>query len=692
MQKRCLNNNVVIFPYTYNFFTSLIRHSIDTKSSLTLQITQTLILKSGFPILTIGTKLLDGFLKCGCIVHARNLFDELPHKHIVAWNSIIAEYMRRKRYKQGLEIYRNMISDGVYPDEYTFSSVFKAFSHVGNQREGWRAHGLSVVLGLEVSNVFVGSALVDMYSKFGKMRDARLVAERVEDKDVVLYTTLIVGYSQCGEDGQALRVFGEMIGEGIQANEYTFASVFISCGNVDEIRTGELIHGLSIKSGFESAVNSQTSLLTMYSRFRNVDGSLRIFKDIANPNQVTWTALIVGLAQNGKEEVALTKFRQMIRDSVIPNSFTLSGVLRACSSLAMLEEGNQVHTIIIKFGLNTDRYSGAALIDLYGKCGSTEMARLVFESLSEIDVISINTMIYCYAQNGFGHEAIELFNRIKSLGLYPNDVTFLSVLLACNNAGLVEEGCKYFSSIKDHHNIELTNEHYACMVDLLGRCGRLEEAEDILKQVKYPDIVLWRTLLSSCRKHGNVDMAERILTKVQELTSCDEGTHILLSNLYASKGKWSQVVKMKSSIREMAFKKNPAMSWVDVDREVHTFMAGDWSHPNSAEILETLEILIEKVRNLGYIPDTTFVLQDLDEERKAKSLYYHSEKLAIAFSLWKTNGKPTPIRILKNLRVCGDCHNWIKLVSKAVGRGIIVRDAKRFHHFKNGSCSCGDYW
>ncbi|KAB2617573.1 pentatricopeptide repeat-containing protein [Pyrus ussuriensis x Pyrus communis] len=687
-----LNNFTSSSQSFTEFYSSLIQQCIHTRSLMDVGIVQTHMIKSGCIHLSVGNKLVDAGLKCGSISYARELFDELPERHVVIWNSMISSYVGRKKSKEAIGLYEKMVLDGVFPDEFTFSSVFKAFSNLGLVNEGRRAHGLAVVLGLEVSNVFVASALVDMYVKFGRMKDGRLVANRVVDKDVVLFTTLIVGYSQHGDDGEALDVFRNMIKEGIKANEYTFASILISCGNLDDLSNGKVVHGLAIKSGSELAVASQTSLLTMYARCGLIDDSLRVFKGFLNPNQVTWTSLIVGLVRNGREELALTKFRKMIRSSIVPNSFTLSSALQACSSLAMIVEGKQIHAMVTKFGLDRDIYAGAALINLYGKCGSTEMARSVFDDLIEIDVVSMNSMIYSYAQNGFGHEALQLFNGMKDLGLQPNEVTILSVLLACNNSGLVQEGCQIFATVMNNHNIELTVDHYACMVDLLGRSGRLQEAEALVKQVRNPDVVLWRTLISACKLHGEIEMAERASNKMLELAPGDGGSHILLTNVYASTGNWSQVIGMKSTMRDMKFKKNPAMSWVDVDREVHTFMAGDLSHPRLREINEMLENLTDRVKILGYIPDTRFVLQDLDEEHKKRSLHSHSEKLAISFALLMSSNKDTVIRIYKNLRVCGDCHSWIKFVTKVVGREIIARDAKRFHHFKDGFCSCGDYW
>ncbi|MED6137998.1 hypothetical protein PIB30_070218 [Stylosanthes scabra] len=614
-----------------NFCYSLIAQCAHTKSLTTLRALHCHVIKSGSSYLTFGGhKLIHGYIKCGRLDDARKLFDEMPNRHIVTWNSMISSHVSHGRSREALDLYGSMLVEGVLPDAYTFSAIFKAFAEMGVLRHGQRAHGLAVVLGLEVLDGFVASAIVDMYAKFGRMRDAGLVFQRVSDKDVVLCTALIVGYSQDGFNGEALEVFEDMVGRGVKANEYTLASVLISCGNLGDLVIGQLIHGLVVKSGLESVVASQTSLLTMYSKCGMVEDSMKVFNHLAYASQVTWTSFIVGLVQNGREEVAVSIFREMLRCSMSPNPFTLSSILQACSSLAMLEVGEQVHAITLKTGVGGNKYVGAALINLYGKCGYIDKARCVFEAMMELDLVSFNSMIYAYSQNGFGQEALQLFERIKKLGHEPNGMTFMSILLACKNAGLVEEGCQIFSSIRNNHNIELTKDHFACMIDLLGRSKRVEEAAKLIEEV---------------------EMAEKVLKKIHEIAPGDGGTHVLLTNLYASAGKWNQVIEMKSTIRDLKLKKSPAMSWVDVDREVHTFMAGDFSHPRAHEIFNTLHDLVEKVKILGYNPDTRFVLQHLDDdEKKLSSLYYHSEKLAIAFALWKTGSRRTSIRIFKNLR------------------------------------------
>ncbi|XP_021839303.2 pentatricopeptide repeat-containing protein At5g65570 [Spinacia oleracea] len=578
------------------FYISLIQQS---KSAEEIRKIQTHMTNHSFPHLRLGNKLLDAYLRLGSLGYAHQLFDELPQRHVVAWNAMISCYIRQRRSAEAVSLYKRMALEGVCPDDFTLSSILKAFSDLGLVFDGQKAHGKAVVFGLEISNVFVGSALVDMYAKLGKMRNAHLVADRVVEKDVVLFTTLVVGYVQNGEDGKAMQAFYQMISEGVKGNEYTFTSLLVSCGNLKDLCLGNLIHGFIIKCGHEFGISSQTSLLTMYSKCGMVDDSLKVFEHVLNPNLVSWTSLIVGLAQNGREEVALSKFCQMIRSSVIPNCLTLSGALIACSSLAILDQGQQIHTIILKLGLHLDKFIGASLIDFYGRCGCVELAKPVYDSLFNRDLVIVNTLMYAYAQNGFEHETLELFQRMKAMGLEPNDVTLVSVLLACGNAGLVDEGIHIFDTFVGKCNIQITKEHYACMVDIYGRAGRLQEAESLINEVGNPDIVLWRILLTACRLHGDITMVGRILKKVAELSPGDEGSLVLSSNIYAAEGNWSQVIGVKSLIWGNGLKKSPAMSWVSIDGEVHTFMAGDFSHPRFKEIDYIIKELMKKVKEFG---------------------------------------------------------------------------------------------
>ncbi|WOL11579.1 pentatricopeptide repeat-containing protein [Canna indica] len=679
---------------TSDTYATLLRRCIAERSLDKARRVHLHMVMSGFPHLSLGNKLVDAYLKCGAVDDARKVFDAMPKPHIVSWNALVSSYVRCRRTHEAVRLYKRMLSEGVVADEFTFSSVLRAFSDLGLVAQGATAHGQLVVSCVDARNAFVGSALVDMYAKFGRLREARCVYDRVHGKDVILATALVVGYTQNGEYSEAIELFGRIVKDGIHPNDFTFASVLIACGNTGDLRKGLAIHGIMAKIGNKLCCSSQTSLLTMYSRCGLIDDAMKVFVDILDPSTVTWTAIIGCMVCNHREELALSMLRGMIHSSVRPNAFTLSTALRACSALALFEQGKLIHAFAIKLGLDSNRFVCVALIDTYGKCGRIEMAKIIFDDLPGLDVVTMNCMINAYAQNGHGVEALRLFETMKVPSLEPNGATFTGVLSGCTNAGLVEEGRRVFSFIVDKYKCGPSSDHYACMVDILGRAGKLEEAERLVCEHRNPDKVLWRSLLSACRLHGKLEMAKRVARNILKLDPADDGTYILLSNIYASLGQWDEVISMKSAMRKMKLKKEPAMSWIEVDRKYHTFMAGDRDHLQAEEIYKELEELIRRTKELGYVPNARYVLQEMDEVEKERSLYYHSEKLAVTFGVMSSSNDKgdKPITIFKNLRVCGDCHSWIKLVSQVVGKEIIARDAKRFHHFKNGMCSCNDYW
>lgn len=301
-------------------------------------------------------------------------------------------------------------------------------------------------------------------------------------------------------------------------------------------------------------------------------------------------------------------------------------------------------------------------------------------------------MVAGLAQNGYSRQALELFESMKESGSRPNYITVLGVLFACSHAGLVEKGWYYFRSMKKLFGVDPGREHYGCLIDLLGRAGRLDEAVKLIHEMECePDSVTWRTLLGACRVHRNVDLAIYAAKKIIELEPEDAGTYILLSNIYANTQRWEDVAEVRKTMTNRGIRKTPGCSWIEVDKQIHVFILGDTSHPKIEEIVQRLNDLIERVMGVGYVPDTNFVLQDLEGEQKEDSLRYHSEKLAIMFGLMNLSREKT-VRIRKNLRICGDCHVFAKVVSRMEHRSIVIRDPIRYHHFQDGVCSCGDYW
>jgi pentatricopeptide repeat protein len=335
---------------------------------------------------------------------------------------------------------------------------------------------------------------------------------------------------------------------------------------------------------------------------------------------------------------------------------------------------------------------GNALIDMYSKCGSVELACHVFEKMSMRNEVSWTSMISGYGMNGYGEDALAHFKKMQTTRLIPNHITFVAVLSACSHAGLVSEGKKYFECMSRDYQITPRLEHYACVVDLLGRAGLLDEAESFIQAMPAePNASVWGALLAACTTHGNLNLGQRVGEQLLELESDNDGNYILLSNIYAAAGKWDRVANVRAIMKARGLKQRPGCSWIRVKTKVHRFFVGDRSHPQSEDIYAMLESLTEQLRELGYFPDTRVVLHNVDEEEKENILNAHSEKLAIAFGVIKTC-PGTPIRIIKNLRMCRDCHSATKYISRIVSREIFVRDTTRFHRFKDGVCSCGDYW
>ncbi|CAI0456724.1 unnamed protein product [Linum tenue] len=302
-------------------------------------------------------------------------------------------------------------------------------------------------------------------------------------------------------------------------------------------------------------------------------------------------------------------------------------------------------------------------------------------------------MIAGLAQNGYSREALKLFDSMKDSSTQPNYITLLGVLFACSHAGLVEDGWCHFRSMKKLYGIEPGREHYACMLDLLARAGKLNKAVELINEMGFePDGAMWRTLLDGCRAHKNVDLAMHAAEQILKLNPQDAGSYILLSNIYANAGRWDDVAGIRKVMNEKGIKKQPGCSWIEVGKQIHTFVLGDGSHPQINEIKIQLESLIQRLVRAGYVPDLNFVLKDLEgEEQREDSLRYHSEKLAVVFGLMNLP-KGQTIRIRKNLRICGDCHLFVKLATKLEKRTIVIRDPIRYHHFHDGACSCGDYW
>ncbi|CAI0380234.1 unnamed protein product [Linum tenue] len=456
---------------------------------------------------------------------------------------------------------------------------------------------------------------------------------------------------------------------------------------------GEL-HCMIFKTGVELDSFVENSLINGFLAAGLLDKAKAAFDQMPEKNVVTWTTMVNGFSQNGDNEKALSVFSRMLEENVRPNDFTVVSALSACAKIGAVEAGLRIHKYIKDNRFRLNAAIGTALVDMYAKCGNIESASQVFSETKERDILTWSVMIWGWALHGRFQQAVQCSKQMLRSGIKPDEVVFLALLTACTHAGQVDLGLNIFDSMRLDYQIDPSMKHYSLIVDLLGRAGRLNEALKFIEEMPInPDLVIWGTLFCACRAHKNVEIAEFAVTKLLELEPKHPGSYVFLSNAYAAVGRWEDAERVRSSMQDKGVGKGPGWSHVEVDGQVHRFVAGDNAHHKDAnEIHQKLEEIMSGARKQGYMPGTEWVLHNIEEEEKEDALGSHSEKLALAFALIQTSPKTAPIRIVKNLRICGDCHSLMKYASIMSQREIIVRDIKRFHHFKDGTCSCGDYW
>ncbi|KDP31422.1 hypothetical protein JCGZ_11798 [Jatropha curcas] len=541
-------------------------------------------------------------------------------------------------------------------------------------------------------NVVMYNTIITGLLRCGMIEESKRLFQTMKETDSISWTTMITGLVQNGLGGEAIDLFRQMRLEGLAMDQYTFGSVLTACGGLTALEEGKQVHAFIIRSDYKDNIFVGSALVDMYCKCKIIRYAETVFRRMTHKNVVSWTALLVGYGQNGFSEEAVRIFCDMQRNGIDPDDFTLGSVISSCANLASLEEGAQFHCRALVSGLIYFITVSNALVTLYGKCGSIEDSNRLFNEMNFRDEVSWTALVSGYAQFGKANETIELFERMLANGLKPDAVTFIGVLSACSRAGLVERGQKYFESMLKEHRISPVPEHYTCMIDLFSRAGKLEEAKSFINKMPFhPDAIAWSTLLSSCRLYGNMEIGEWAAQSLLELEPQNPAGYILLLSIYAAKGKWNDVAHLRRGMREKGVRKEPGCSWIKYKSKVHIFSANDQSSPFSNQIYAELDKLNQKMIEEGYVPDARSVLHNVVESEKIQMLNYHSEKLAIAFGLiFIPHG--LPIRVVKNLRVCVDCHNATKYISKITQREILVRDAVRFHLFKDGTCSCGDFW
>ncbi|KAG0461851.1 hypothetical protein HPP92_020327 [Vanilla planifolia] len=608
----------------------------------------------------VCSSILHFYLKCGVQAEAQKVFDRMPNPSVVAYSAVIADAAARGSVSGAKKLLSKMQESGVEPNLVTWNGV-------------------------------------------------------------------IAGFSRSGHPHEAVSMVQRMLLEGCRLDSIGVSTALPAAGDIGDLWVGLQIHGYAIKCGFEADHCIVSALIDMYGKCQVIDGMIRVFDEVGNMdvgscnalltglarngfvdealmrfgrfkeqeielNVVSWTSIVACCAQNGKDVKAMELFREMQSCGVRPNSVTIPCLLPACANIVALMHGRSAHCFSLRSGLTFDVYVSSALIDMYAKCGRIRDARTVFDLMPMRNVVTWNAMLGGYAMHGRAKDAIDLFTLMEGSKQKPDSISFTCILSSCSQAGLNDEGRRFFLEMEREYGIAARMEHYACMVSLLSRSGKLDEAYRFIGEMPfYPDACVWGALLSACRVHGNVQLGEIAAKNLFKLEPHNAGNYILLSNIYASKRLWDGVDKVRDEMKSLGMKKNPGCSWIEIKNKVHILLAGDSSHTKMEQIVERLDHLGDEMKKRGYQPSTDLALQDVEEQDKEQMLCGHSEKLAVALGLISTS-PGTPLRVIKNLRICGDCHAVIKFISEFERREILVRDINRFHLLKDGKCSCGDYW
>ncbi|CAL5334180.1 unnamed protein product [Camellia sinensis] len=620
----------------------------------------------------------------GFMAYASQLFDQMLEPNSFVWNTMIRGFQQNQQPRNSLLYFDRMRVRSVPPDRFTFPFVIRACDDLKDLSRGVCVHGLICKLGIEL-DVFVGTSLIYFYSGCGDLEIAHHVFDELPVKDAVAWTVILSGYvNQRGDMQRAQELFDEMPVKDIVAWN-TMINGYVKVGEI------QLAKNLFDRAPVKDILMYNT-ILGGYAKHGEVEVLLQFFRDMPERDLVSWNTIIGGLVHSRRISDAIRHFHLMQMENINPNEVTLVCLLSACAQVGALDTGRWLHSYIDRKIVDLNVVIGTSLVDMYSKCGDLVSAVNVFDKMVDRDVVAWNAIIMGFSMNGQSKNALEIFHRMKNESVRPNDVTILGVLCACVHTGLVDEGRTWFHSMSKDLGLVPKLEHYGCMVDLLGRAGLLNEAYEVIQSMPLvPHEGVWGALLGACKIHGNVELAEHAIEHLIELDLEDGGYLAIMSNIYANAGRWDDVAKVRELMREKLVEKLRGCSSVEINGEIHEFGVEEKIHPRAKEIYGMIYEISKRLRIAGHIASTSEVFFDVEEEEKEKALYFHSEKMAVAFGLIATD-EGTVIRVVKNLRICADCHAAIKLISGVFGREIVVRDRSRFHHFKEGSCSCRDYW
>uniref|UniRef100_A0A7N0TXL2 DYW domain-containing protein n=1 Tax=Kalanchoe fedtschenkoi TaxID=63787 RepID=A0A7N0TXL2_KALFE len=612
-------------------------------------------------------------------------FDEIPERDSYAWNALMRAHLKSGELHSVCSTYCQMILGGASPDKHTLPRVIDASQMTGGVSFGKQVHGHAVKFGFS-GDEYVITSLMQMYGRLESVDTARwLLMKSVYFENSVHWTVLAKMYILENKPRKAMEVFKKMMELGVKVDSVALATALAACGMLRSLHEGKKVHKMAQKCNLNSDVLVSNSLLKMYMECGSLKDARAVFDAVADKDVISWTEIIRGYVKNGEFNEALKLFRQMNFCGLKPDSVSVAAVLPACARTTAHKQGKEIHGYLIRSMIDMSFTVLNAIMDMYIKSGYIDYAFTIFEGTQK-DVVSWTVMISGLSLHGQGDRAVSLFRELEKTEIQTDHVLYAAVLHACFTSGMVNEGKQYFTRIESPRVT-----HCALIVALLTRSGLLDEAKLFIKErnhERYPEVI--RALLAGCTIHRHAQEEKRLVETLCELEPLNPDNYMLLSNWYACNFKDEMVEQVRETIRDMGLRTKRAHSWIVLRNKVHVFETGDIYHPKSEIIYHVLEELWDRTERECLAPNFSYTLHDVDEERQCVPIK-HSELLAITLGIISTQEGAT-IRVTKNQRVCRNCHEAAKVISNMVGREIILKDPKCFHHFKDGICSCGEFW
>ncbi|ERN03293.1 putative pentatricopeptide repeat-containing protein At1g56570 [Amborella trichopoda] len=558
---------------------------------------------------SLSTKMLSLFCKSGRLNEARQVFDEMAERDVIAWTIMITGYTFQGLYFEALSLFHKMQLLGTKPNSFTISSSLKACSALGSYSQGTQIHCLSIKFGYEDS--YTENALLDMYIKCNRFHESKSLFSYMKWTNVISWTTMISGCTQRGLHREAIGLFLEMRQDSTNVDSFVCSATLVACGSLGSLILGTMIHALVIKCGVGSSLILANSIVDMYAKCWNMIEAHRLFDEMPRRDLVSWNTMISGYERIGSIE-SLKMFKLMGIGNLKPDSYTFTSVISFCGTQSVLKCGEQVHACIIQKGLGNCIALSNTLVDMYAKCGSIPFSRKIFDEMLERDFVSWTSMMIAYGKHGYGNEALEMFDKMIIERVQPDGVAFLGVLSACSHAGLLDEGHRMFQSMSSIYLIAPRKEHYACVVDMLGRAGKLLEALEMIEKMPFEaDESVWGALLGACRVHGDLKLGALAARKMLGLREGSVSAYVSLSNIYAAEGDWDKFAKTRRVMKEMGDTKEIGRSWIEVRNQVFDFVVGDeGSCKEMRSMYENLRSLGRHMREDGHEPDLTCLPHD----------------------------------------------------------------------------------